>query len=79
MYQQSFVHVKPFQIGSVAQAIESIQKSYAPARDYQTDRPISTQGKPNTDCEFAAIMYNRKQTNFVQQDPLLIGASLERV
>ena len=68
-------------LGSVAQAIENIQRSYAPTRDHTTDRPSSSKdGKPNEDCEFKAIMYNKKVGNQqVYQDPLLAGPMLEQV
>lgn len=67
-------------LGPVAQAIENIQRSYAPTRNFTTDRPSSEKdGKPNEDCEFKTIMYNKRVGQQVHDDPLLAGPLLEKV
>eukprot|EP01038_Epipyxis_sp_PR26KG_P013529 gene13529-18149_t len=64
--------------GLDAQAIEKIQKSYAPHRDH-TGKAIATlDGRINEECEFKTIMYNPRYGNMQYQDPMLTGSLLEQ-
>mmetsp|Transcript_27607 Transcript_27607/g.39189 ORF Transcript_27607/g.39189 Transcript_27607/m.39189 type:complete len:546 (+) Transcript_27607:13-1650(+) len=45
----------------VVQAFEKLQSYYASSRDWQSGKYLATsEGKPNEDCEFKSIMYNRR-------------------
>jgi hypothetical protein len=69
-----------FPRGPVIEALEKLQRSYAPVREATTGRYVAKAegGICNDECNFKMIMLNKRQGNSSQKDQFVYGELLEQ-